>query len=164
MLSLHLEYGNKWSKIAKFLPGRSSNQIKNYFHSTIRRNLRKFNFGKFISNRLHYSSFKLLENIEIRGILLAAKDVKKQFLMKIELSSEAWEYYRKIGENLDGIICELVDDGIDNYDINTAKKDKENYDFSVLDKAKEEFDENLYEELKFPEFIPQTEFEFFKNI
>ncbi|OMJ73975.1 hypothetical protein SteCoe_27223 [Stentor coeruleus] len=163
MLSLHMEYGNKWSKIANFLPGRSSNQIKNYFHSTIRRNLRKFNFGRSASEKLNYSSFKLLENKEIRNILLAGKDVKKHFFMKIKLSDEAYEYYRKISQNSDYFICKSRDDYIDNYDINLAKKERENYELYIQNNIKEELNENLYEELKFPEFIPQTEFEFFKS-
>lgn len=165
MLSLHLEYGNKWSKIANFLPGRSSNQIKNYFHSTIRRNLRKFNFGRLTSEKLEYSSFKLLENIEIRKVLLTDKNVKKQFLMKIQLSNEAWDYYRKIRKISDDNICKSGDDEMDSYDINLAKKEKEKerYELYFQDKTEKEPDENMYEELKFPEFIPQTEFEFFKS-
>lgn len=163
MLSLHLEYGNKWSKIASFLPGRSSNQIKNYFHSTIRRNLRKFNFGRLNSEKLEYSSFKLLENIEIRKVLLTDKNVKKQFLMKIQLSNEAWDFYQKIREIPDDNICKSGADEIDSYDINLAKKEKESYELCFHDKTEKEPDESMYEELKFPEFIPQTEFEFFKS-
>ena len=34
---------NQWSKIAKSLPGRSENSIKNYYYSTVRKNLRRIN-------------------------------------------------------------------------------------------------------------------------
>ena len=36
-------HGKKWSKIAEFLPGRSENSIKNYFYSTVRKNIRRIN-------------------------------------------------------------------------------------------------------------------------
>lgn len=41
ILDLHSRVGNRWSKIASFLPGRTDNEIKNYWNTHIKKKLKR---------------------------------------------------------------------------------------------------------------------------
>ena len=67
LFSTQLKIGNKWSELAKLLPGRSENDIKNHFYSKLRKYIRK------ICKDLHKS--KLLESKGINSSLYSANKV-----------------------------------------------------------------------------------------
>lgn len=43
LFAKHIELGNKWADISKFIKGRTDNSIKNHFYSSLRRQYRKIN-------------------------------------------------------------------------------------------------------------------------
>ena len=67
LFSTQLKIGNKWSELAKLLPGRSENDIKNHFYSKLRKYIRK------ICKELHKSKF--LESKGINSSLYSANKV-----------------------------------------------------------------------------------------
>lgn len=68
ILELHSKWGNRWSKIAAHLPGRTDNEIKNYWRTRVQKQARQLkinsNSNKFLEALQHYWMPRLLEKME----------------------------------------------------------------------------------------------------
>ncbi|OMJ95386.1 hypothetical protein SteCoe_1308 [Stentor coeruleus] len=73
IFELQKKFGNRWSKISKYIPGRTDNSVKNCFYSVIRKNVRKYNKRKPETEKLKGPIKSLLRNPEIKELLFNPK-------------------------------------------------------------------------------------------
>ncbi|KAL8267618.1 hypothetical protein R6Q59_004962 [Mikania micrantha] len=68
ILNLHSKWGNRWSKIARHLPGRTDNEIKNYWRTRVQKQTRhlKIDSGsqRFVEALQRFWMPRLLEKVE----------------------------------------------------------------------------------------------------
>jgi hypothetical protein len=71
------QHGNQWSKLAKFLVGRSDNTIKNHFYATLRRKLRRYN--RINKERIDKPIQEIINDKELVKVLMSVpeKESKK---------------------------------------------------------------------------------------
>ena len=90
------EIGCKWSVLSEIIQTKSENQIKNFFNSTIRRNVRKFNKGKDHQDRIHFCSLEILKIDELKEILIADKQISINWFNSKFISEDSKQMIEKI--------------------------------------------------------------------
>ncbi|XP_047339244.1 transcription factor MYB78-like [Impatiens glandulifera] len=72
ILELHSRWGNRWSKIAQYLPGRTDNEIKNYWRTRVQKHAKQLNCdvnsNKFKDTMRYLWMPRLAERIQAQAI------------------------------------------------------------------------------------------------
>ena len=129
LFNKHLEYGNKWSDISKYLPGRTDNSIKKHFYSKLRKFIRKIlkqiNKENLLKNNgidyYKYNSdkvYKLLKKYKI-----SYKNVTKDTILDIIIATEKNQKV-KFSENDENKLE-------NNFNINNNSNTLENLSFNL---------------------------------
>ncbi|CAL1392564.1 unnamed protein product [Linum trigynum] len=78
ILELHSKWGNRWSRIAQHLPGRTDNEIKNYWRTRVQRQARQLNIEsnskRFLDAVRCYWMPRLLQKVEQQQTFSSSSD------------------------------------------------------------------------------------------
>lgn len=122
VIDLHARLGNRWSKIAGRLPGRTDNEIKNHWNTHIKKKLLKMGIDPVTHEPLHkeetYSPID--SSTQLDQSPAQTKNNESQLsenndLASSENSSSPTEFLSGDESNLPSSICDQLDDSLISY-------------------------------------------------
>ncbi|KAI7739986.1 hypothetical protein M8C21_004401 [Ambrosia artemisiifolia] len=88
ILQLHSKLGNRWSKIARHLPGRTDNEIKNYWRTRVQKQARHLKIDssskKFVEALHRFWMPRLLEKVEQTSSSLVSNSTASTLTMETD--------------------------------------------------------------------------------
>jgi len=86
VIELQEQFGNKWAKIASYLPGRTDNDVKNFWSSRQKRLARLLKTSSSTTSKSHKNKAKVSSHVPSYEVIRKHKDYSFSYLFSNSVS------------------------------------------------------------------------------